>query len=296
VILLPVGNSLNNQNTNAIADFDNKVDRKQVSVNSLKCNNINVNVNGLELSILPPFLGGGEVAATAANTNTDANSFANNGDGSQINDFRFICINNNNNTLTSSGKDTIPPTPPGPPEPATLIVKKQVLGCNFIIGGAGIPPVMECERLQNNSTGWLDCNNLLSFANAIFCQSLPENLFDIQVNASNTQQITQFEGSEEGITVPNLQPGTYVVNEIKHDSNVNQLGVDTNAEDACVNLAGFTDGGNLTTTSDVRYNNICIEYEDEQGSDCSEITLAAGEERTCIVKNYIRLAQDFSNF
>lgn len=31
--------------------------------------------------------------------------------------------------------------------------------------------------------------------------------------------------------------------------------------------------------------NICIEYEDEQGLDCNTITLAAGEEKTCTVKN-----------
>jgi len=33
---------------------------------------------------------------------------------------------------------------------------------------------------------------------------------------------------------------------------------------------------------------ICIEYEDEQGNDCSTLTLAAGEDKTCTVKNYIR--------
>jgi len=66
VILLPVGNSMNISNANAIAGYDNSDKKKQVSLNSLKCNNINVNVNGLELSLLPPFLGGGEVAATSA--------------------------------------------------------------------------------------------------------------------------------------------------------------------------------------------------------------------------------------
>src|ERR1044072_8117939 len=109
VVLLPVGKSLNNQNANAIADYDNKGDKQSVSVSSLKCNNITVNVNGLELSLLPLFLGGGEVAATAAEDNVDANSFADNGgsnSGSQINDFRLICINNNNNTVSSAGNDT----------------------------------------------------------------------------------------------------------------------------------------------------------------------------------------------
>jgi hypothetical protein len=88
-------------------DKDRKSDKKDVSVQSLKCNNINVNVNGLELSVLPPFLGG-EVAAEAQDANTDANSNPGNGDGFQINDFRFICINNNNNVVLEE-ESPIPP-------------------------------------------------------------------------------------------------------------------------------------------------------------------------------------------
>jgi hypothetical protein len=89
-------------------DKDRKSDKKDVSVQSLKCNNINVNVNGLELSVLPPFLGGGEIAAESAELNTDASSFAGNGDGSEINDFRFICINNNNNTIIGEEPSILP--------------------------------------------------------------------------------------------------------------------------------------------------------------------------------------------
>src|SRR5687768_11909920 len=33
-----------------------KSDKKDVSVKSIKCNNVNVNVNGLELNVLPPAL------------------------------------------------------------------------------------------------------------------------------------------------------------------------------------------------------------------------------------------------
>jgi hypothetical protein len=73
VILLPIGTTLNNLNANAIADYDNKVNKKQVSVSSLKCNNINVNVNGIELDVLPPALGGSIAAAEVADANTDAN-------------------------------------------------------------------------------------------------------------------------------------------------------------------------------------------------------------------------------
>src|SRR5215212_8145472 len=78
-------------------------DRNQVSVNSLKCNNINVNVNGLELDVLPQFLADSSLAVEAAESN---------GYGSEINDFKFICINNNNNTVAGVGE-------PVPPEPET---------------------------------------------------------------------------------------------------------------------------------------------------------------------------------
>ena len=62
--LLPLGNNMKISNANGIADFD-KVDKKSVSVISLKCNNIDVNVNGLEFSALPLFLSGDEIASEA---------------------------------------------------------------------------------------------------------------------------------------------------------------------------------------------------------------------------------------
>lgn len=55
----------------------------------------------------------------------------------------------------------------------------------------------------------------------------------------------------------------------------------------------FLQGGRLANTTavpdDINYQ-ICIEYEDVQNNDCSTVTLAAGEDKTCTVKNYIRLA------
>jgi hypothetical protein len=96
-------------------DNDRKSDRN-VSVSSLKCNNINVNVNGLSLEVFPPFLSDSGLAAEATEGNTDANSFADNGanGGSEINDFRFICINNNNNTVITEEEELVPPIPPVP--------------------------------------------------------------------------------------------------------------------------------------------------------------------------------------
>ena len=91
-------------------DKDRDSDRnKQVSVSSLKCNNINVNVNGLELNVLPQFLSGVGLTAKTADEISDASSFSGNSDGSEFNDFRFICINNNNNTVIGAEEEPIDP-------------------------------------------------------------------------------------------------------------------------------------------------------------------------------------------
>ena len=52
-------------------------------------------------------------------------------------------------------------------------------------------------------------------------------------------------------------------------------------------INGFPDGGPVFIDSFVTTYSICFEYEDEQNNDCSTITLATGEEKICIVKNYI---------
>ena len=113
--------------------------------------------------------------------------------------------------------------------------------------------------------------------------------FDIEVLNDQDIQIQQFEGSTEGTTISNLEPGTYTVNEIKHNSTFDQLGEDPFLKQQCINQ-GFTDGGPLFNSTAIGGYVVCFEYKDEQGNDCSTITLAAGEERTCIVKNYIRFS------
>jgi hypothetical protein len=125
----------------------------------------------------------------------------------------------------------------------------------------------------------------------MFCQQLREDLLDIEVLDDQNNQIEQFEGSVEGTTIENLEPGTYTVNEIVHPVFVaNELVQDDVIQNLCID-AGFEGGGGiLTSTNGLSINyDICFEYEDEQGNDCSTITLAAGEERTCTVKNYIRI-------
>ena len=144
---------------------------------------------------------------------------------------------------------------------------------------------MNCRSLLSNSSQCISCNDP-RISNTIFCRALNENSFDIEVNASNNQQINQFEGSAAGTNITNLQPGTYRVNEIKHTNNINQLGEDPLTEAFCVQR-GFSDGGMfINQTADISYEN-CFEYEDQQGNNCNTIILAAGEHRTCTVKNYL---------
>ena len=87
-------------------------ERKVVSVSSLKCNNINVNVNGLELDILPPALStlltGGEADATAYSYGSNGGQQS--GYDNNNNNFKSVCINNNNNTVI--GIDDGVRTPP----------------------------------------------------------------------------------------------------------------------------------------------------------------------------------------
>ncbi|HJT85417.1 MAG TPA: hypothetical protein VJ697_13135, partial [Nitrososphaeraceae archaeon] len=308
VILLPLGTSnMNISNANAIADFDNKEDRKQ-QVSSLDCSNYNVNVNGLELDVLPPFLADNSGLTTeAAGTvdgNTDPSSVVsgNNGETSEIKDFRVICSSYNDNKNIEAGEEIIlpePPTPPTPPEPptpttASLTINKEIFGCNNIITSPFTPPRMNCFRGPDGSDEfpWINCDSPSSFSNPVFCERLPENLFDIRVLGPQNNLIYEDVAPENGITFDNLQPGTYTVEEIKYDTPFNQLEDFAGTEMLCQD-EGFADGGILQTNTNVRYV-ICFLYEDELGNDCSTMTLAAGEQRTCTVKNYIYQGVDFS--
>ena len=129
------------------------------------------------------------------------------------------------------------------------------------------------------------------FQNAdIFCDPLQENEFDIEVSDSNNNLIDppgQFEGSTDGTMIMKLEPGTYNIQEIKHAIGFNQL---LELEDATISCRnnGFVGGGDFfDQTSGILYAEICFEYEDEEGNDCSLIDLKAGDDKTCTVKNYI---------
>src|SRR5215213_11094902 len=104
-------------------NYDKKSNGKDVSVKSIKCNNVNVNVNGLELNGLPPFLNN-LLASDGQDGYGDASSYGSGSYGNvgqsgyDNNSFKFVCINNNNNTVIEE-ETPVPPTPPIPPEPTT---------------------------------------------------------------------------------------------------------------------------------------------------------------------------------
>jgi hypothetical protein len=153
---------------------------------------------------------------------------------------------------------------------------------------------MDC-RLQNNDERWIQCDDS-RISDTNFGQELTENLFDIRVLDNQNNALREFEGSSTGTTIENLEPGTYTVEEIKHTTPENQLAESDAATGNC-RTAGFTDGGGQINIPNegITYV-ICFEYEEDeqQNNDCRTITLAAGESRTCTVKNYIISALDRS--
>jgi hypothetical protein len=170
----------------------------------------------------------------------------------------------------------------------SLTVYKEIFGCGNIVDFP--PPLRMSCFMQNTDPGWLSCTNS-AIDSTVFCNSLPANLFVIEVLDDQSNQIQQFEGSLQGTTIQNLQTGTYIVNETKvpvgSTTPLDQLLERSDVQETCIGL-GFDGGGVVITRgpNQVGYN-ICFEYEDEQGNDCSNVTLAAGEEKTCTVKNYI---------
>ena len=95
-------------------DKDRKSYGKDVNVKSIKCNNVNVNINGLELNVLPPALStlltGGEADDNAYSYGSGERNYGSESSGSET-DFRFICINNNNNTVVGVDNGTTPIQP-----------------------------------------------------------------------------------------------------------------------------------------------------------------------------------------
>jgi hypothetical protein len=118
-----------------------------------------------------------------------------------------------------------PPPPPEPPTPtpqtSSLTVKKEVFGCDNI-NSAPAFAIMICDQGPvDPEVPWNNCDLPSLFEFPSICQGLPENLFDIQVLGPQNNLIYEDVAPENGMTFDNLQPGTYTVEERKHDDNVN---------------------------------------------------------------------------
>src|SRR5918995_398024 len=105
--------------------YKKKSNAKDVSVKNVKCNNINVNVNGLELNttkvpFLSKLLGSeahGDEGDRGSGSYGSGGSYGSDGSygdkrSGSDGDFKFVCINNNNNTVS-----VVTPTPTPTPTP-----------------------------------------------------------------------------------------------------------------------------------------------------------------------------------
>lgn len=259
----------------------NGKDQKSTDLNiqKVKCNNIIL--NGVDDS-------GQRIGGDMINDMTEEDDWTGQQDGQWM-DSGMEDLNDINNNIVNFCKNkhnkivvvTEEPQPPEEPQTGSLTVKKEIFGCeNMDEIGAN------CQPLDNNSPNWISCDNS-EISNNVFCQELSEDLFDIEVLDDQNNPILEFVGSQQGTTIHNLEPGTYTVNEIKHQSTEDQLGESEPAQIQCNNQQNFPEGGNLIKQDPMIDYRICFEYEDEQGNDCTTNTIAAGEAKTCIVKNYI---------
>ena len=158
-------------------------DDNSVSIKKIKCNNINVNVNGfngVKVGTLPTALNGLATEAQASDEDEIGASSLGTGVGSDggrpsgsDSDSRFVCIDNNDFTVVEE-------------EPTTTILK--------------VTKEIDCE----DQTEGDDCDDLRELVN--------ENEYIIQVEGNNPDPSSPFPGSPTGTDVT-LGPGDYVVSE-----------------------------------------------------------------------------------
>lgn len=254
-----------------------KYHKKLPIIQNNKCSNIIINGIDNPASTLQGNMPTGMIGENDATGSQDQWSGNYYGDGlNNINRNIVTCTNINNNGQVE-------------PQTGSLTVKKEIFGCD-----EGTSISMNCQDLDSTSQEWLSCDDP-TISNTIFCKALPENLFDIEVLDQGNRLVPPITGSQQGTTIPNLEPGIYTINEIKHQSGINQLVEDAGVELSCVN-DGFAGGGSLkgsgsSNNDEVLFDfDICFVYEDEKGNDCSMTTIKNNEDKTCIVKNYIKNA------
>ena len=159
--------------------YDKSKDSSSTIVKKIKCNNINVNVNGfngVEVGTLPTALSSLATDETQASDEGEvgASSFGSDGGGrpsGSDSDSRFECINNNDFAVVEE-------------EPTTAILK--------------VTKQIDCEDQTEG-----DCEDLLELINDDFI---------FQVEGNNPDPSSPFPGSPTGTDVT-LGPGDYVVSE-----------------------------------------------------------------------------------
>lgn len=256
-----------------IEDPYTKTHNKLPIIQNNKCNNIIINsidksASHLQGNMLTEKTGENDVLGAQ-------DQWSGNDYDDELNDIDrniVTCTNINNNAQVEHAQQ----------QPGSLTVKKEVFGCESQAN-------MDCQDTDIDSPDWVSCDNP-DISNTPFCENLPRNFFDIEVLDEQNTQIQQFKGSQEGTTIPNLEPGMYSVNEIREDG-AGVLNPTEEPQLADCNNGGFPESGQ-TFIDGIFYEIICIAYEDEQGADCSTTNIAAGENKTCIVKNYIRFASE----
>ena len=184
-------------------------DSSSAIIKKINCNNINVNLNGLDINATAASGSGdtndGAVESARLMENGNANNGGygerNNNYAQRGNDFTFVCINNNNNTIVV-GPDSPPPLPPGnsPPVPlednANLIVIKHVINDN---GGTGTAS---------------------DFIMSLQPFSLVENI----CKPNPFLPHPSFPGSESGTNVPLIVPDEGICYSVSEDFNPQEIG------------------------------------------------------------------------
>jgi hypothetical protein len=122
---------MDNNNYKSQYGQDKYKTKDNVVIKKINCDNINLNVNGLELNLTSvPFLNNLLTSEAGENGERGTGSYESDNSGTSSSgqqsdsgkEFKFICINNNNNTVIVGNETTPqPPTPtPQPPTPTPI--------------------------------------------------------------------------------------------------------------------------------------------------------------------------------
>jgi len=187
-------------------DRDKKSNGKDVNVKSVKCNNINVNVNGLELNLTSvPFLGGLLASEAGENGEKGTGSYGSGGQQSHYDkDFKFVCINNNNNTVVGVGNE-IRPTPEEECEDcfAQVLNASSFASLERILEIRGIDVFVGTTQIEINSLAEL-CDILENVSGTILVSVVTQILRNLAIILTPGEflELVTCIGTAFGITIP----------------------------------------------------------------------------------------------